>query len=397
MAMGEPAKKNESTAIAKSEGNAITGTFHNAEAINARLALAQETYHLVSPFSAAGCLPEGCGIQIALVQANIANETYDVGGKRGLSKSALDRIAHGVGLSWDPNGSRRLDDGSDPHYCHFRAVGHYRAIDGQRQTVIGEKEVDLRDGSPQIEALWDRFRAADAKFKAGRQKYAPKDPAAQIREMRLHILGHAETKARLRAVRSMGLRSSYTADELAKPFACARIVFTGRSKDPELAREFSKMTAASFLGGMHSLYGEQSAPRALPASSGHAPPPVGNADDEDFIEAPVEAEPAAAPARAAESQTSKPERARGSGVIRFGRDKDTPIEEASDETLTWYASALRKSISDPEKARFKRENEADLAAVEHELARRRGEDAEPPEDDENEAWGMGEFPGDADR
>lgn len=54
--------------------------------------------------------------------------------------------------------------------------------------------MDLRDGSPQIEALY-------ARAQGGR-----KDPTNQIREMRLHIMAHAESKARLRAIRSIGVR-----------------------------------------------------------------------------------------------------------------------------------------------------------------------------------------------
>lgn len=269
----------EQQALARASNTAITGTYHTAQAIDARLAAAQRDYHLVSPFTAVGALPDGCGVQLTLVRVDIENETYDVGmGKVGLSKSALDRISHGVGISWDPIASRRLDDGRDPHYVHFRAVGRYRASDGQQQIVIGEKEMDLRVGSPQCEALEERARRKG------------KTADAQIREMRLHILSHAETKARLRAVRSMGIRTSYSRAELAKPFAVARVVFTGKTNDPELRREFSKMTAASFLGGITTLYGEQPGhERMLPA--GHAPPPVGSvpADDDDFIDATGEA------------------------------------------------------------------------------------------------------------
>lgn len=386
-------------AIEKARSGELTGTYHSPTAIDARLASASKTAHLVSPFPAAGALPEGCGIQIAMVAVDVENETYDVGGgKRGLAKSALDRIAHAVGISWDPMQSRRLDDGSDPYYAHFRAVGHYKATDGQTQTVIGSKEMDLRDGSPQVAGLWERYEDAKAKFAKGKLKYAAKEPTAQIREMRLHILAHAETKARLRAIRAMGLRTSYTPAELAKPFVTARVVFTGRTADPELRRDFAKMTAASFLGGVHSLYGEPTpAVRSLPA--GTPPPPVGSvgAADDDFPDDSIiehEEAPAAAAEPPPRERRASPPRQRpsdsseGAHVIRFGRNKDCAIDDedaVSLEDLEWYRAAVARNVADPDKARFRAADEAILAEIDRELARRRGEE-EPPADD-----GAGDF------
>lgn len=388
-------------ALARSDSSAITGTFHNAQAVDSRLAHAQDHYHLCSPFTAAGALPEGCGVQITLVQVDVKNETYDVGGgKVGLAKTALERVSHGIGISWDPSSSGRLDDGRDPHYVHYRAVGRYRASDGQQQTVIGEKEMDLRDGSPQVEALWDRYRVAKAKFDAGRgAKYPPKEPTAQIREMRLHILGHAETKARLRAIRSMGIRTSYTHEELAKPFACARVVFTGRTQDPELRREFSRMTAESFLGGSRDLYGPPR-PRAL-APETHAAPPVGTVrdrDDDDIIDVnhevfegratPAPEQPAqATTASSAPVRQSAPSTRSGDvPVMKFGKSKGVRLDEADEDDLSWYAGALRKSVHDPEKSRFKRQNAEELDAVERELARRRGEVSDEESFSDDDGW-----------
>lgn len=372
------------TAIEKAAPSAITGTYHSAQAIDARLSAAQRDFHLCSPFTAVGALPDGCGVQIAVVKVDVDHETYDVGmGKLGLGKSALDRIAHAIGLSWDPQQSHRLDDGRDPHYAHYRAVGRYRASDGQQQIVLGEKEMDLREGSPQVIALEERARRKN------------KSADQQIREMRLHILAHAETKARLRAIRSMGIRTSYDRRELEKPFACARVVFTGKTADPEMRREFSRMTAASFLGGVHSLYGEQPGhQRQLPA--GHAPPPIGavQPDDEDDFDAlppdviehapAPEAAPPKTRARSTKSTTSK---SRG-GVIKFGKSKDTPFTEADENTLEWYARVLRESVDNPDKANFRAKNEADLREVEHELARRRGED-EPGGESDGDDWPEG--------
>lgn len=60
-----------------------------------------------------------------------------------------------------------------------------------------------------------------------------------------------------------------------------------------------------------------------------------------------------------------------SGVtIPFGRSKGTSLEEASPNDLRWCADALRKSIDDVTKQRFRAENERALAAIEKELESR---------------------------
>ncbi len=266
------------------------GSYADGDRLTAALSNASARYHLVSPATSAGTLPEGTEVALTVVSVDAEKETYDVGGgKRGLAKSALDRVGAAAGISWDPDRCRRLDDGSDPRYVAFQAIGRVRHFDGTEIVLSATKEMDLRDGSAQVQALRDRYERALEKWRAqgsraatgyGALKYEPKDPTAQISEMRLHILAHAESKAKLRAIRSLGLRASYDKDELDKPFAVARLMFTGRSTDPELKREFARMQAQAMLGASAALYGAP-AP-ALPAPRHHAPPPVGSQqwDDE---------------------------------------------------------------------------------------------------------------------
>lgn len=265
------------------------GSFDSGARANEILAAAGKQFHLVSPASSVGSLPEGCEVATSFVQIDTANESYDVGmGKRGLAKVALDRIASAAGISWDPIASCRLDDGSDPYYVSFRAVGTMRGFDGTPVTIVGTKEMDLRPGSPQLESLESKARAKG------------KSSEAQVREMRLHIMGHAESKARLRAIRSIGLRTSYTPDELNKPFLIARLVFTGRTDDPELGRAFAMVRANAMLGGMAAMYGAPAAqlPAAQPQrmTVGVRPPPVGQVRDLDEEDVPP---PRPSPTRAA--------------------------------------------------------------------------------------------------
>lgn len=70
------------------------------------------------------------------------------------------------------------------------------------------------------------------------------------------------------------------------------------------------------------------------------------------------------------SAPSRPAVASSGAAFRFGRLKGQALRGSDLKDLEWYAGALRKSISDPEKARFLESNEAELAQVDAELAGR---------------------------
>jgi hypothetical protein len=376
----------------------LRGFETNPGMIEEKLRVAAKEFHLVTPATSCGQLPEGCAVAFSPVLIDVEHETYAIPGSsnRGLAKVALDRISQAAGISWAPEMCARLDDGSDPHYCHYRVVGRVRHFDGTTVVIQGEKEMDAREGSPQIESLIAKS-AKKAQREAQQKGGSLSDADArrvgrgkaenQIRELRLHILSHAETKARLRAIRSLGIRTSYEEAELEHPFVVARIQFTGKSEDPELRRMFAEKTADAFLGATSALYA--GAPRALsapaaghapppPALPQHAPPPVGRvaADEDDgVIEARQTPVPAAPKAAGAPQGDQKLEAgADGGGVMRFGSAKGTSFRDADEDDLAWYAGALKKSIKDPEKAQYIEGNKRDLAAIDHELKRRAGED-----------------------
>ncbi len=279
-------------ALARPAAAQLSGTFSRGADVTQRLADASAgRAHLIAPATACDVIPEGCAVALSVVSIDVEAETYDVGmGKRALSKAALDRIGAAAGISWDATQSRRLDDGRDPHYCVYYAVGSYRHFDGVEVQITGTKEMDLRDGSPQVEALEERARAKG------------KTADAQVREMRLHILAHAESKAKLRATRSIGIRSSYTREELARPFVVAKLMFTGQSDDADIRRMFAAKRADAMLGGHRALYGvAPAAPQpgmAFQAPVSAPPLPALGARfdaDEDDGPAPPRAAPAAPP------------------------------------------------------------------------------------------------------
>lgn len=356
---------------------AMTGSFDDAQRATRALEQAAAMYHLVSPATSVGALPAGCSVALTLVSVDVENDTYNVTGKRGLGKSKLQQIAAALGISWDPIASGRLDDGSNAYYCRWRAVGTYRAFDGQVQTLVGEKELDLRDGSPTCVGL-EQQQAAKKKSADG-----------QIREMRMHIQQHAETKAQLRAIRSLGLKTSYTLDELKRPFACARIMFTGQTTDPELRREFARMTAQSFLDGAKGLYGRAPAlglAEPVPAPPRLAPPPpVGTTVASDSGEFDYVDEPRPAPKQPAQQQVQEPAPSKDQGgggrepsgfEMPFGNAAGTPIEEATDADLEWMANHLRKQL-DEGRSRFPKKDKPLLDAIEREIDARAGEGGEP--------------------
>ena len=252
----------------------LGASMNDAAAVTAKLVELATSYHLVTAASHVDSMPPGCGINLSYVTVNPdekAGEVYAVGGgKLGLSAVTLSKIGAAAGVSWDPEKSGRLDDGSHPHYCHFRAVGKTRNFDGSWRTLTGEVEIDARDESPQI----DEIRQKAAAREAGKDYRGKRDGgASQILELRKFLLRHAERKAKSRAIADLGLKRSYTADELKKPFAVANLMFTGETDDPDLKRAFAHKIADSFLGASAALYGAPVAPRReLVARS--APPPL---------------------------------------------------------------------------------------------------------------------------
>ncbi|NUP13814.1 MAG: hypothetical protein HOW73_47875 [Polyangiaceae bacterium] len=292
-------------ALARRQDAQVVGSFKNAQAINQQLENAASLYHLVSPATSCGSISMGCEVALSLVQVDPSTEkggpgeVYPLpGGKLGLSGTTLKKIAAAAGVSWDPQKSGRLDDGREPNYCHYRAVGWVRNFDGSMRCLSGEIELDLRDDSPQYDAMKARARD-EANF------------TSQIRDMRLFLIRHAETKAKLRAITDMGIKRSYTAAELTKPFAVASLMFTGHSDNPEIQKMFAEKIGDAYTASIRGLFGAPAAQApALPASPapfvGHSTPPVGAVGaDDDFIDMPAPA-PTPRPAAQASPPAQQP-------------------------------------------------------------------------------------------
>lgn len=222
----------------------------NPGQITDTLRKAMERGHLVSPANSCPNLPPGCEVAVSTVLVDVATETYSVSGGVALTKSALNRIAKAVGVSWDPRQSHRTDNGDVPNFASYKAVGHFRDFDGTWRTIEGEKQMDLTDGSERAKTM-----------KAG-----------ELSEARKFIAEHAQTKAQLRAIRSLGIRSNYAKEELSKPFVCARLIFTGQTDDPETRRVFAEVTAKAMTSGSEMLYGSVETNRPMIADKSEQQP-----------------------------------------------------------------------------------------------------------------------------
>lgn len=186
---------------------------------------------------------------------------------------ALARLSAAAGINWDPIRSRRVDDASEPHYCHYLAVGWVQDFDGSWRCISADKEVDLREGSTTIQS-WKPKRLAIA---------------------REHILRLTQTKARNAAIRqALAMKQAYTPEELKRPFIVPKLVHTGDYADPEIAkavalervRMSSRATNALFGAGSpeHAPLGAQD--EATPALPGTPPPPVRGSEPADDDESP---------------------------------------------------------------------------------------------------------------
>ena len=220
----------------------VAGTYANAEQAASKLRLAAQHCHLIG---GAAITPqiEGHDVQVTVIPINRA-DCYPIQmpkqkegepppvPRKGIPKSTLMQIANAAGVEWEA--PTRLDDGSNPHYCLFQVKGRYMTIDGTYRTIVGDRDVDLRDGSDQI---------------GGKSEFA-------VRELRANMIRSAITKAKLRALRdAFGVSQGMPETEIDKPFVFARAIFTGRSDDAQVRRMFAQVIAYKQLAASAALYG----------------------------------------------------------------------------------------------------------------------------------------------
>jgi hypothetical protein len=176
--------------------------------------------------------------------------------QRAVSASSLARMAIGAGIVWLP---APAEIGTVPNLWRYRAQGGLLGYDGTPQTISGTAEVDLRDGSAQIGG-WSPSKWRGLSMRNSR--ILKKSPTASIAVTihgwddkrvllyRRHGLRVAETKAKNAAIRTLGLKSTYTVEELLRPFVVCRVIYLPDMTDARVR----EMVAANALKGAAILY-----------------------------------------------------------------------------------------------------------------------------------------------
>lgn len=197
-------------------------------------------FHVLAPAIQVSNFAPGYGVNASLVMLAFnpdpdARDDGDVyydkqnmkDNERAPSKLGLMKIAAAAGISWvNPYG--RKDPLTLQNLWIYQVTGVYMAYDGTPQTIKGEKEIDYRDGSAQIEGWSDNRK----------------------RQARCNGAERAETGALERAIRTLGVRHSYTFEQLGKPFVALRVCPVVNMEDPMVRA----LVADRQLAGVANLY-----------------------------------------------------------------------------------------------------------------------------------------------
>lgn len=147
-------------------------------------------------------------------------------GKLALHARALDKISAAAGIMWHPTLCRVEEVRRD--YIRYKAVGLIRDASGQwRFLPPGTKEIWAEDEEGELR------RSDKAKNLQGPALEAY--VAKQMAYANQHRLAKAETKAKNRVIRAaLSIKSTYTAQELQKPFVVPLITFQPDYTDPQV-------------------------------------------------------------------------------------------------------------------------------------------------------------------
>lgn len=146
----------------------------------------------------------------------------------GLKHMALVELWNAAGGC--PVASMRTDDGSDPNYIEWQYSGRYREIGGMWIPSVQSKRLDLRESSAQIKNMTD----------------------GQLSQQRSSIYEIVESKAFSRVIRkALGIRASYSPEEMSWPFVVVRPMLLVNMKDPLTRMLF----LADAMGSSAALFG----------------------------------------------------------------------------------------------------------------------------------------------
>lgn len=229
--------------------------------------------HVMAPMTIQTIPPMHKPVLVA-VTIDIKPESKEVypqkGGGVSLTSLAWKKLADAIGIQWVTEECRRLDNGQDPNRCEYRMVGRIKALDGTWRKLMADKEIRMEIIQEELRDNY-RLKAQDILDdpKGGPQfKLAYPDANVWVEEkvrvdalqIKKHILARTQTGALARCIKSIGIRETYTKDELAKPFVFPKLVPELDQNNPD-DRAYLRAQAA---GAIDQLY--------RPAERASAPP-----------------------------------------------------------------------------------------------------------------------------
>jgi hypothetical protein len=200
---------------------------------------------------------------VQVVVLDYEDDTYksnDIkAGHRAPGARALNKFASAAGVSFLDE--RRVDDGTNPNLIRVTVMAAMTLPNGQRITATGTKEIDL-----------------------ARKRFASDAEKAKFLSF---FYEHVSTRARSRAIRAiLSLKSSYTDEEIRRPFAV--VSFVPNTNHPDVRAAMLQ----AFSGNVAALYGPEPA-KALSAGADYELPEAPDDDEPtegSFTEAETEPE-----------------------------------------------------------------------------------------------------------
>jgi hypothetical protein len=208
-------------------------------------AFPDQLYNVLAPITHMAALPAGTRLALTEVRVDVQADTFPLpGGARLIGKPKLDQIANGGGISWLEE--KRVDNARSPHYVEMFVRGRITDFDGTVREITGTKTIDLREDAG------DGIPGKDYDEIVSKAKAKKRDYRSQLMEARKFIAEIAASKARNRAIASaLGIKRSYTPQELQRPFIIPKLV--PDTQDPDAKR----MVQATMAGAAGLLFGGQ--------------------------------------------------------------------------------------------------------------------------------------------
>ena len=203
-------------------------------------------------------------VETVILDADIKNlDIYPQQGKFAVTRQGLSKLAVAAGVIWSASETRRTDNRSCRDYVSFQAVGGIQKPDGTYTFMKAEYDLDM-------EVVEEELR------NSGKDESKVRSSMIEKRKNKLKL---CESGAKDRVIRELlGIRSTYTLDQIKKPFIILRITVRPDYSDKDVKQ--AMLTAA--IQSMTGIYG------------GGAPPQI--TYDDPVIDIPQEPEPEPEPA-----------------------------------------------------------------------------------------------------